>query len=66
MRFYLRFILIAANLVLAALMYEPAASQTEPLSQFRDCCQGVGEDAFCCDGCCWFVNDCVSGGSCDL
>lgn len=66
MRSYLKSVLVAANVVLAAgLAFQPAASQADPLVSFRDCCQGEGADAFCCDGCCWFVNDCEGGGACD-
>lgn len=67
MRSYLKPVLIAANLILAvALMTRPAASQVDPLSALSDCCQGVGEDAYCCFGCCWFLRDCVDDGHCQL
>lgn len=46
----------------AAITMGPLAAQLLPTSAPRDCCK---EDV-CCNGCCWFVQDCATDGDCEL
>lgn len=51
--------LVVVNLMLAfALWAQPAATQSGPEAIF-DCCETINAPgAFCCFGCCWFVENC--------
>ena len=57
---------VILNAILAvAVMTGPAASQILPASIFRDCCKDTGPDAYCCENCCIFVNDCENSEDCE-
>ena len=57
---------VILNAILAvALMTGPAASQILPAWIFEDCCKGTFPNAYCCDNCCFFVNDCEDDEDCE-
>jgi len=58
MRRKLILFLVVLNCLLGlALLARAADSQILPLG-IKDCCKGVGGDAYCCWNCCWFISDC--------
>jgi hypothetical protein len=57
----------AANLLLLPLLLAtPDEAQANGTSAgWFDCCQeSVEEEDFCCDNCCWIVNNCNSSSDC--
>jgi len=59
--------LVLVNALLAsALLVKPADTQMMPMGLF-DCCEeeaGEGDEAYCCDSCCWWISDCDSDRDC--
>ena len=50
-------VLILVNLAMAAvLIATPDGSRSA--TRIRDCCQGEGPNAYCCERCCWLTEDC--------
>ena len=66
MRRKLMVALISLNSLLGvALLAGVADSQIIP-RMIRDCCEGVGPEAYCCESCCWFVKDCDNDEDCTI
>lgn len=57
--------LIVLNILLGLAQFiRPAGSQIIPLA-FRDCCQPDGRGgSYCCEDCCFFLNDCSGQEEC--
>ena len=63
-RLIIAFAILNAGLALA-LMRSPAETQILPFSFFGDCCQELEGDYFCCDNCCWFIDNCDRSADCN-
>jgi len=64
MRRWVFYALILVNCVLGiALMVRAVGSQIVS-GGLLDCCQMAGDEAFCCNQCCWFVDDCDVDADC--
>lgn len=58
---------LAANLLLLPLLFAtPGQVRASGAgAALFDCCkESVEEEDFCCDNCCWFVDNCNSSGDC--
>lgn len=58
--------LVVVNAILATAVFAwPAVSQVIPLFAFEDCCKEAGGEPYCCNSCCWFVDDCHDDDDCE-
>ena len=56
-------VLILVNLMMAAVLIAAPAGERSA-TWFRDCCQGEGPNAYCCERCCWLTHDCEADRDC--
>ena len=64
MRRRLLIALAVVNVFLGLALMAKAADSQVLMMGFRDCCKGGDTEAYCCDGCCWAIENCARDSDC--